>query len=125
MAEMPIQPNDADAEVTADETLSEEEVSETPSAAEPVRSNASETRPPEKKKKKKRTPYVDDGHTVYDMSCLTDPREREAQKNRVGLTNRERWAVIQAAFMRFAPPMLLTILGFFAAMLLIRLWLHI
>ncbi len=77
-----------------------------------------------KKNKKEPRPYVDDGHTVYDMSCFQDPREREAQKNRVGLTRRERWAVIRAAFMRFAPPMLLTVLGFLAAMMLIRLWLH-
>ncbi len=79
----------------------------------------------DKPKKKKRKPYVDDGHTVYDMSGLTDPREREAQKSRIGLTRRERWAVIRAAFMRFAPPMLITILGFFATMMLIRLWLHV
>ncbi len=83
-----------------------------------------ETPDTESKQNKKRKPYVDDGHTVYDMSGL-DENRRADKKERITLTRGERWAVIRAAFMRFAPPMLITLLGFTAALLLIRLWLHV
>ncbi len=76
-----------------------------------------------KKQKKKRQPYVDDGHTVYDMSGVRRPWEGTGKENPVGLTRREKWAAIRAAFGRYLP-VLLIVLGCFALTLgLMYLWL--
>ncbi len=76
----------------------------------------------EKPKKKQRVPYVDDGHTIYDMSCLRKPGEG-AEQNGVGLTRREKWAAIRAAFCHYIPALLITIGAFGITLLLMYLWL--
>ena len=76
------------------------------------------------KKKKKRTPYIDDGHTVYDMSGLRPSNESSVGKSDVGLSKKEKWAAIRAAFALYFPILLLVFGCFLVAMLIIRLWLH-
>lgn len=76
------------------------------------------------KKKKNRTPYIDDGHTVYDMSGLGPSNESSDNKSDVGLSKKEKWAAIRAAFALYLPILLLVFGCFFVAMLIIRLWLH-
>lgn len=80
---------------------------------------------PKKSKKKTKKPFVDDGHTVYDMSGLRGPGEQSEKENGVGLNRREKRAAIRAAFAHYLPILLLVILAFFGAMMLIRLWLHV
>ena len=74
-------------------------------------------------KKPKRQPYIDDGHTIYDMSGLTGGR-KSAPSQPQGLNRKEKRAAIAAAFACYLP-LLLTVLGSFAlVMLLIKLWLR-
>ena len=74
-------------------------------------------------KKCKKQPYVDDGHTIYDMSALTGEDKIDPTKH-VGLSTKEKIAAILAAFECYLP-MLLLVLGSFAfVMLLITLWLN-
>lgn len=78
--------------------------------------------PSPKKKKKKKVIYVDDGHTVYDMSNVvrkTDKKDGDAE-----LSKRERRAAIFAALGYYLPRLLLVIGCFCAVGLLIYLWLH-
>lgn len=73
-------------------------------------------------KKPKRRPYVDDGHTVYDMSGLTgDNKKRPTQP--LGLSGKEKFAAIRAAFEAYFPMLLLVLGSFLFVMLLIALWL--
>ncbi len=75
---------------------------------------------PEKKRKKQ--PYIDDGHTVYDMSGLTgEDKNRPTQF--VGLSNKEKIAAIAAAFECYLPMLLIVLGSFGLVMLLIMLWL--
>ena len=74
-------------------------------------------------KKRKKQPYVDDGHTIYDMSALTG-EDKTNPTQHVGLSTKEKIAAILAAFECYLP-MLLLVLGSFAfVMLLITLWLN-
>ena len=74
--------------------------------------------------KKKKPVYIDDGHTVYDMSGLHPDGGKADDKDDAGLNRREKHAAIRAAFAVYLPRMLMLILCFLAAMGLIYLWLH-
>lgn len=80
----------------------------------------------EKKNKPRKDNYVDDGHTIYDMSGLcgrgidTDPDNRDG----IGLTKKEKRAAIRAAYLKYLPAVLATAVGFGLTMLLIYFWLH-
>lgn len=83
-------------------------------------------------KKKEKKPYVDDGHTIYDMdgvgrtgwwSSSKNPEEKKKQTP-VGLTRRERWAVIRAALSTYLPVLLVILTGFVLAAVLISFWLQ-
>lgn len=84
------------------------------------------------KQKKERQEYVDDGHTIYDMdgvgrtgwwSSFRKDAEKKKQQP-VGLTAKERWAVIRAAMSTYLPVMMIILLGFGLTMLLLSFWLQ-
>lgn len=75
--------------------------------------------------KKKQKPYVDDGHTVYDMSGLSGTGDDTRRERNVSLTRKEKRAAVAAAFSVYGPVLLVVLLCFGAAALLIRLWLHV
>lgn len=77
-----------------------------------------------KPKKKKKPVYIDDGHTVFDMSGLNPEGGKADGEDRAGLSRREKHAAIRAAVAIYLPRMLMIILCFLAAMGLIYLWLH-
>lgn len=74
------------------------------------------------KKTKKKTEFIDDGHTVYDMSNV--PSRTRVKKQTVSVTKGERRAMIKAAFAYYLPIFLGAAACFFAAALLVRLWLN-
>ena len=74
------------------------------------------------KKTKKKTEYIDDGHTVYDMSNV--PSRTRVKKQTVSVTKGERRAMIKAAFAYYLPILLGAASCFFAAALLVMLWLN-
>lgn len=80
------------------------------------------------KKKKKRVPYVDDGHTIYDMSGVGRPgemkRDARQEKDPVGLTRKEKNAAIRAALGRYLPVLGIVLLAFGITFFLIKLWLR-
>ena len=73
--------------------------------------------------KRKKKPYVDDGHTIYDMSALTGEDKIDPTKH-VGLSTKEKIAAILAAFECYLPLLLLVLGSFAFVMLLITLWLN-
>ena len=77
---------------------------------------------PEKKPKPKKKPYVDDGHTVYDMSGLTGENNKRPTQH-IGLSGKEKIAAIAAAFECYLPALLIVLGSFVLVMLLIALWL--
>lgn len=74
-------------------------------------------------KKQRKQPYVDDGHTIYDMSGLTGQDKTHATQP-VGLSKKEKRAAISAAFACYLPLLLIVLGSFMLVMLLIKLWLH-
>ena len=76
---------------------------------------------PEKKQKKQ---YIDDGHTIYDMSALTGKDKTDSTKQ-VGLSNKEKIAAILAAIQCYFPMLLIVLGSFLFVMLLIALWLSV
>lgn len=76
-----------------------------------------------KKDKTQKKPYVDDGHTIYDMSGLQHTGRRPVKNGNVPLSPKEKRAAIFAAYSVYIPVLLLTLLGFGLAMLLIWFWL--
>ena len=76
---------------------------------------------PNKKQKKQ---YIDDGHTIYDMSALTG-KDKNNSTQQVGLSNQEKIAAILAAFQCYLPMLLIVLGSFFFVMLLIALWLSV
>lgn len=74
------------------------------------------------KKTKKKVEYIDDGHTVYDMSNV--PSGPRVKKQTVSVTKGERRAMIKAAFAYYLPIFFGAAACFFAAALLVRLWLN-
>ena len=85
-----------------------------------------------KKKEEEKQAYVDDGHTIYDMDGVgrtgwwsSFRKESEKKKQQpVGLTFKERWAVIRAAFATYLPILMMILLGFGLTMLLLSFWLQ-
>lgn len=84
------------------------------------------------RKKKERQKYIDDGHTIYDMdgvgrtgwwSSFRKDGEKKKQQP-VGLTAKERWAVIRAALSTYLPVLMIILLGFGLTMLLLSFWLQ-
>ncbi len=71
----------------------------------------------------KKEKYIDDGHTIFNMDVEGLPNRREKRPT-VGLTRKERRAMIIAAFQRFLPIVFGVILCFGLAMILIYLWLR-
>ena len=76
-----------------------------------------------KKNKVRKAPYIDDGHTIYDMSGLTDQRKESDPENNVRLSRKEKWAATRAAFRVYLPGLVAILLGFGLTMLLIWVWL--
>lgn len=74
-----------------------------------------------KMKNKEKQIYNDDGHTIYNMD-VEHLKNRRPKK--ITLNNKERFALIKAAFQRFLPILFGVILCFGIAMLLIYLWLN-
>ena len=90
--------------------------------AEPIaESSKTEPKAEKPKRKKKRIKYIDDGHTVYSMENVGN---RPPKGEKVGLTRKERRAVIKAAFAAYAPIFIGVLLCFTVAALLIFLWLR-
>lgn len=81
------------------------------------------TEKPKKKKKKTKAVYVDDGHTVYNMDGVGGARHYENDKEKAGLSKKEKRAAIRAAFETYLPSFILIILSFTAAALIVYLWL--
>lgn len=79
---------------------------------------------PDKSKKKQKKPYIDDGHTVYDMSALTGKDKSDPSKQ-IGLSMKEKIAAILAAFQCYLPMLLIVLGSFLFVMLLITLWLSV
>lgn len=75
------------------------------------------------KGRKTKTGYIDDGHTVYDMSGLTPEGGRTDKHKRAKLSGKERSAAVKAAYAVYGPVLLLLLAAFTASMLLIRFWL--
>ena len=76
-----------------------------------------------KKEKKHKQPYFDDGHTIYSMEHLVGPENYNKKEKNGGLTRKERWAAIKAAYHTYLP-ILLGIIGCFSlAILLMYFWL--
>lgn len=73
--------------------------------------------------KKKKNVYVDDGHTVYDMSNLQSATGAKKKDDGVSVTKKERRAIILAAYARYLPVVGIIAGCFLAAALLLRLWL--
>ena len=69
--------------------------------------------------------WVDDGTTSFADMDLTRPlhKQRRTQKAGLDLTRKEKRAIMRAAWARYLPPMLCTVLGFSITILLIWLWL--
>lgn len=78
----------------------------------------------DKKQKKQRKPYIDDGHTIYDMSALVG-KDKTDPTQRVGLSMKEKIAAILAAFQCYLPMLLIVLGSFLFVMLLIALWLSV
>ena len=91
----------------------------TPHPLPPVRCQKPMKKPP---KKRKRQPYIDDGHTVYDMSAFYD-HDKKSPTQHVGLSRKEKFAAILAAFQCYFPLLLIALGSFALVMFLIKLWL--
>lgn len=83
-----------------------------------------------KSKKKRKTPYQDDGHTVYNMDNVVrqnpfgpDDIGKDNKKDNVGLSRKERFAAIRAAFQVYLPILLGVLICFALAGLLLVFWL--
>ncbi len=74
-----------------------------------------------KREKKQKQPYVDDGHTIYNMDGVG--RDRVKRDNEVDLTRRERFAAIRAALETYLVPFVIALLGFGATAVLLYFWL--
>ncbi len=87
------------------------------------------------KKQKVKVIYVDDGRTIFDMSGVERPNmfgspscgkdkatNKETKKKKtqtpVGLSRKERWAAIKAAYAAYLPVLFIIILAFLLTMVL-------
>lgn len=73
-------------------------------------------------KKKNKRAFVDDGRTIYDMSGLNPDGKKDNEP--VGLSRKERWAAIRAAFLVYGRVFILVLAGFAVAGVLVWLWLR-
>ncbi len=73
--------------------------------------------------KEKKEKFIDDNHTIYSMDVDGMPKRSSSKGNELGLTRKERRALIKAAYLHFIPILIGIIICFIIAMLLIRLWL--
>jgi hypothetical protein len=72
----------------------------------------------------KKEKFIDDNHTIYNMDLDGMPKRRASSKgNELGLTRKERRALIRAAFLHFLPIFIGIIICFALAMVLIHFWL--
>lgn len=79
------------------------------------------------RKNKDKKPYVDDGHTVYDMSGVEGPfwsRKNTTDQDSVDVTKKERRAIIKAAFATYLPILLGVLVCFGIAIVIVMLWLR-
>ena len=76
-----------------------------------------------KKEKKSKQVYIDDGHTIYSMEQLVGPENYNKKEKKVGLTRKERWVAIKAAYRTYLPILFGVIICFSLAFLLVYFWL--
>ncbi len=83
-----------------------------------------------KKDKKRKAAYHDDGHTVYNMDNVVrqnpfgpDDIGNDSKKENVGLSRKERFAAIRAAFQVYFPVLLGVLICFGLTALLLVFWL--
>lgn len=77
-----------------------------------------------KDKDDKKKEYVDDGHTVFDMSGLYGPRKKKKEDGE-RLTRREKWAAIRAALATYIPILGMILAAFtLTALFLYFFWLN-
>ncbi len=78
-------------------------------------------------KKSAKNKYVDDGHTLYDMSGVGSPEQlkhtEKESKAKVGLTFKEKMTAIKAAFQVYAPIFFGVLACFTVVALMLWLWL--
>lgn len=99
------------------------EESEKEANKEPIEESGKKTNKEQKKKPKKKA-YIDDGHTIYDMSAFTG-KDKESRTEHVGLSTKEKIAAILAAFECYLPLLFIVLGSFVLVMLLIKLWLRV
>lgn len=75
------------------------------------------------KDKKIKPKYIDDGHTIYNMDVDGMPHKRPKNNENLGLTRKERRAVIRAALLHFIPILIGIIICFTLVMILLYFWL--
>lgn len=71
----------------------------------------------------KKTPYVDDGHTIYNMDGVDELYRGRRKTKGTELTKKERKAAIKAAFAVYLPVVLGAIACFSAVAVLLYFWL--
>ena len=71
----------------------------------------------------KKEKYIDDGHTIYNMDVEGLPNRIEKRPS-IGLTKKERKAMIKAAFQRYLPMLIMVIACYGIEMLLLYLCLN-
>ena len=76
-----------------------------------------------KKEKKQKPEFIDDGRTVYDMSNLPPRTGAKKKGEGVEVTKKEKRAIIKAAYISYAPVIIIMIVCFLAVALLMWLWL--
>lgn len=76
-----------------------------------------------KSNKKQIKVYIDDGHTIYDMSGLTGKGDDTKSEKSISLSRKEKHAAIRAALITYLPALITGIVCFGLTMLLMRLWL--
>lgn len=82
------------------------------------------------KNKKKKTAYHDDGHTVYNMDNVVrqnpfgpDDVGSDRKKEKIGLSRKERFVAIIAAFQVYLPVLIGVLICFGLTALLLVFWL--
>ena len=75
-------------------------------------------------KNNKKDEFIDDGHTIYNMDVDGMPKRSSSKGNQLGLTRKERRALIRAALLHFIPILFGIVLCFTLAAILIYFWLR-
>jgi len=89
---------------------------------------AMEKEPKTKKKEKVKVVYLpDDGRTLYSMDGLADMKgvgtKNKKEENPVGLSRKEKWIAIKAAYATYLPIFLAVLCCFGVVAVLMYLWL--